>query len=104
VVAEVHACSSASPTLLVVALTDVTVSLRLVVSRGVKATVVALPSSASAGTATDVPSEKVSVPPVMRSLVLGRSNSTALLSVTGEVHVSVSVVPAPPPVVAHSLV
>ena len=61
---------------LVVPLTVVTVSLRLVVERAVKVTVVALPALSREGTATVLPSEKVRVPAVIWSAALGRSKST----------------------------
>jgi hypothetical protein len=53
--------------------TLVTVNFRVVVVRAVKVTMVAVPSLASAGTGTVVPSEKVSVAPVTWSLLFGRS-------------------------------
>ena len=76
------AWSSASPTFLVVPLTVVTVSRRLVVARSGKLTLVPMPALSRAGTGTVVPSEKVRVPPVIWSLALGRSKSTTRFRVT----------------------
>ena len=95
---------SASPTLAVVLLTLVTVKRTLVTLRAVKVTVVAAPALSSEGTVTVLPSEKVRVPPVTRSLVLGRSWRRMELRVCGADQFRVRVVPALPPTLAHSLV
>ena len=95
---------SASPTFAVVPLTPVTVRRTLVTLRALKVTVVAEPALLSEGTFTVLPSEKVSVPLVIWSAVLGRSYSRIELSVRGVDQSKVSVLPALPPTVAHSFV
>nr|WP_170149051.1 hypothetical protein [Geodermatophilus normandii] len=64
---------SARPTLRVALLTEVAVNRTLVTDRAVNDTLTGPPASSSAGTATVVPSEKVSVPAVTWSSGLGRS-------------------------------
>lgn len=68
-----QAWSSERPTFCVEALTDVSVTRRVVVLRAGKMTVVAPPALSRAGTVTVEPSEKVSVAPVTWSAVFGRS-------------------------------
>src|SRR4051812_33491847 len=92
------------PPLPVVPLTAVTVIRRVVVARGGKAMVVAVPSLSSAGRATVEPSENVSVAAVTWSPRFGRSKIETAFSCTGPGHVSCSQLPAPPPEVAHSAV
>ena len=99
-----NACISASPTSAVVALTLVMVRVRLVTVRELKVMVTPAPELVSEPTATLAPLEKVSVPAVIWSSLLGRSKRTTWLMVTGDAQVSFNQLPAPAPRVAHSWV
>ena len=61
---EVHASNSDNPMLAVLALTAVILSRTLLVARGANETVCAAPALFNAGTGTEVPSSKMSRPPV----------------------------------------
>ena len=86
------------------ALTAVMLSCRLVTVLAVNDSVTAEPSLARAGTAMEVPSLNWMLPAVIWSLRLGRSYSTIVSNVCGPDQASFSQLPAPPPIVAHSLV